>query len=95
MRYFKSCLLFFVLKEKIEYELDRLVCEGIVIFVEFLEWVMFIVLIVKSDKIVCICGDYKVIVNRVLKLDNYFILKMEDLFVILGGGEYFFKFDLS
>ena len=85
-RYFKSRSPF-ALKEKIERELDRLVQEGTVTPVEFSEWATPIVPIVKSDKTVRICGDYKVTVNRVSKLDNYPILKTEDLFAVLGGGE--------
>lgn len=94
-RYFKSRSPPFALKEKIEHELDRLVREGTVTPVEFSEWATPIVPIVKSDKTVRICGDYKVTVNRVSKLDNYPIPKTEDLFAILGGGEHFSKLDLS
>lgn len=94
-RYFKSRSPPFALNEKIEHELDRLVCEGTVTPVEFSEWATPIVPIEKSDKAVCICGDYKVTVNRVSKLDIYPIPKTEDLFAILRGGEHFSKLDLS
>lgn len=94
-RYFESRSPPFALKEKIEHELDRLVREGTVKPVEFSEWATPIVPIVKSDKTVRFCGDYKVTVNRVSKLDNYHIPKTEDLFAILGGGEHFSKLDLS
>lgn len=88
-RYFKSRSPPFALNEKIEHELDRSVCEGTVTPVEFSEWATPIVPIEKSDKAVCICGDYKVTVNRVSKLDIYPIPKTEDLFAILRGGEHF------
>ena len=42
--------------------------------------------IVKEDQTVRICGDYKVTVNAVSKLDNYPIPKAEDLFTTLSGG---------
>lgn len=95
LRYFKSSSPPFALKEKIEHELDRLVRKGTVKPKEFSEWATSIVPIVKSYKTVRICGDYKVTVNRVSKLDNYPIPKTEDLFAVLGGGEHFSKLDLS
>ena len=48
----------------------------------------------QEDQSVRICGDYKVTVNAVSKLDNYPIPKAEDLFTTLGG-EKFTKLDLS
>ena len=51
--------------------------------------------IVKEDQTIRICGDYKVTMNAVSKLDNYPIPKAEDLFTTLGGGEKFTKLDLS
>jgi len=50
---------------------------------------------VKDDKSIRICGDYKVTVNQVSKLDNYPIPKTDDLYAELGGGKQFTKLDLS
>jgi hypothetical protein len=47
------------LREKIETEIDRLVKEGTIEPVEFSEWVAPIVHIVKQDKSIHICDDYK------------------------------------
>jgi hypothetical protein len=94
-RYFKARSPPFALKEKIELEIDRLVKEGTLIPIEFSEWATPIVPIVKGDKSVRICDDYKVTVNRVSKLDNYPIPKTEDLYATLGGGEQFTKLDMS
>jgi len=50
----------------------------------------------KADKTsVRICGDFKLTVNRVDKLDRYPIPKTHDLFSSLAGGKYFTKLDLS
>ena len=50
----------------------------------------------KSDKTsVRICGDFKLTVNQVSKLDRYPIPKIEDLFAQLAGGKSFTKLDLS
>lgn len=42
-----------------------------------------------------ICGDFKVTVNSVLKVDQYPLPKLKDLFVILVGVQKFTKLDLS
>ena len=83
------------LKDKIEKELQRLEEEGTIEQVTFSDWAAPIVPIVKEDQSIRICGDYKVTVNSVSKLDNYPIPKAEDLFETLGGGEKFTKLDLS
>ena len=54
-----------------------------------------IVPVVKQDRSVRICGDYKGTVNQVSKLDNYPIPKTEDLLATLGGGNKFTKLDMS
>jgi len=58
--YFKARPVPHALREKIEVELDRLVSEGTIEPMEFSDWAAPIVLIVKSDKSIRICGDYKV-----------------------------------
>ena len=81
---------------KVEEELTRLVAEGILEPVTFTDWAAPIVAIRKSDKqSVRICGDYKMSVNPVSKLDRYPIPHVEDLFATLSGGESFSKIDLS
>ena len=85
----------YALKAKVEKELDRLQSEGIISPVEFTEWAAPIVLVVKQDGPVRICGDYKCTVNQVSKLDNYPIPKTEDLLATLGGGNKFTKLDMS
>ncbi|XP_021370583.1 uncharacterized protein K02A2.6-like isoform X2 [Mizuhopecten yessoensis] len=94
-RYFKARPVPYALREKIETELDRLVQEGTIEPVEMSEWATPIVPIVKSDSTIRICGDYKVTVNQVSKLDNYPIPKTEDLYASLGGGAFYSKLDLS
>ena len=70
------------MKEKVEEELQRSTKEGILEPVEFASWDAPIVPVLKSDKSsVQICGDFKVTVNPVVKLDKYPIPKVEDLLV--------------
>ena len=85
----------YALKAKVELELDRLQCEGILSPDEFSEWAAPIVPVVKLDRTVHICGDYKCTVNQVSKLDNYAIPKTEDLLATLGSGNQFTKLDMS
>ena len=49
----------------------------------------------KSDGSVRICGDFKVTLNSVSKLDHHPIPRIEDLFATLGGGKLFSKLDIS
>lgn len=63
--------------------------------VEFTEWVAPIVPVVKQDRSVRICGDYRCTINQVSKLDNYPIPNTEALLAALGGGNKFTKLDVS
>ncbi|CAC5405706.1 unnamed protein product [Mytilus coruscus] len=76
-------------KKKLKKELDRLEKGGNIEKVEFSEWAAPIVPIVKPDKSVRICGDYKVTINQVSKLDNYPIPKTDDLYATLSGDKLF------
>ncbi|KAK3087172.1 hypothetical protein FSP39_002564 [Pinctada imbricata] len=94
-RYFKARPVPYALKGKIESELVRLEECGIIQPVQFSEWAAPIVPVVKDDGSIRICGDYKVTVNLVSKLDKYPIPKTEDLYAILGGGETYTKLDMN
>ena len=94
-QYYKPRPVPYSIKDQLRRELDRLVQEGTLEPVEFSEWAAPMVPIVKEDKGLRICGDYKVTVNRVSKLDNYPIPKTEDLLATLTGSEKFTKLDMS
>ena len=49
----------------------------------------------KSDGTVRVCGNYKLIVSKVSKLDGYPIPKLDDLYTKLAGGQMFTELDLS
>ena len=51
--------------------------------------------VTKPDKSLRLCGDYKVTVNKVLDVDQYPLLKPDDLFATLAGGDKFSKMDLA
>ena len=84
----------YALQSKIETELDRLLDAGVIVPVEHSEWATPIVPVPKENT-VRICGDYKVTVNPVLKIDPYPVPRIEDLFAKVSHGKYFTKIDLS
>lgn len=51
--------------------------------------------VLKEDKTARICGDYKLMVNQVSKLEEYPLPYIEDLFATLAGGKLFTKLDMS
>ena len=85
----------YALRGRVECKLDRLHESGVIEPVEFTEWAAPIVPVVKSDGSVRICGDYKVTVNKVAKVDTYPLPRIEDLFASLAGGKLFSKIDLA
>ena len=80
----------------VEEELKRLVKEDTLEPIEHSYWAAPIVPVLKSDrKTVRVCGDFRLTVNPVSKLDQYPIPKVEDLFAMLDKGDTFTKLDLS
>ena len=59
----------YALREKIELDLERLERAGTIQQVQYSEWATPIVPVLKTDGIVRVCGDYKLTVNKVSKLD--------------------------
>ena len=83
------------LRSKVEDELQRLQDSGVIEPVHFSEWAAPIVPVLKRDKTVRICGDYRLTVNQETTPDSYPLPRVEDLFATLSGGESFTKLDLS
>ncbi len=69
----------YVLRERVEGELDRLERESIIEPVEFSNWAAPIVPVVKRDGSIRVCGDYKLTVNQVAKVDSYPLPLIEGL----------------
>ena len=85
----------FMLKRKVEIELQRLEAEGVISPVCFADWAMPIVPLAKRDGSVRICGDYKITLNQALVPEVYPLPKIEELLAALAGGINFSKLDLS
>ena len=94
-KFMKARPVAYAMKEKIEKELDRLTSLSILEPIQFSEWASPIVPVLKSDRSVRICGDFKVTLNSVSKLDRHPIPRIEDLFATLGGGKLLSKLDMS
>ena len=95
-RYYPARPVAYAFREMVEQELEHLTRDGVLEPVEVSEWAAPIVPVLKQDKrSVRICGDFRVTVNPVSKLDRYPIPKMADLFAKLSKGKYFTKLDLS
>lgn len=94
-RFFKPRPLAYSVKEKVEQELERLHESGIIEPVQFADWAAPVVPVEKSDGSIRICGDYRVTVNAVSKLENYPLPRVEDLFTAMSGGKLFSKLDLA
>ena len=60
----------YVLKEKIEKELEQLLKQGVIEKIHFSEWAVPIVPVMKTDGSVRICGDYKMTVNQASKTES-------------------------
>ena len=85
----------YAVREKVEKELDRLQAEGIIEPVQFADWAAPVVPVMKANKKIRLCGDFKQTVNQASKLDRYPIPRIEDLFAQLAGGKLFTKLDIS
>ena len=85
----------YALKDKIESEIKRLVSLGVIEPVKHADWAAPIVPVLKASGDVRLCGDFKVTVNPHIKMEEYPIPKVEDLFVSLEGGRTFSTLDLS
>ena len=59
------------------------------------DWAAPVVPVVKRDGSVCLCGDFKITVNKVAKFDSYPLPRIDDLFASLSGGRTFTKLDLA
>ena len=80
----------------VEEELKRLVKEGTLEPIEHSDRAAPIFPVFKSDqKTIRVCGDFRLRVIPVSKLDQYPIPKVEDLFAMLDIGDTFTKLDLS
>ena len=94
-KFYKPREVAYSLRPRVEEELERLQQEGIISPIEFSDWATPIVPLPKANGKVRICGDYKVTLNPVMKIEQYPLPKIADIFASLSGGQKFSKIDLT
>ena len=94
-RFFKPRSIPYAVKGVIGKELDRLEEEGILEKIDHSDWALPIVAVMKPNGKYRSCGDFKVVVNQALMVNQYPLPNAEDLFTTLAGGKKFTKLDLS
>ena len=70
-------------------ELDEMEAAGILERVSHNRWAAPIVPLPKKNGKIRICRDFKVTINPVLQIDQYPLLKPDNLFTTLVGGQKF------
>ena len=85
----------FAVKDAVDKELERLHQAGIVEKVTHSDWAAPIVVVPKGDGQIRLCGDYKVTVNKSLKVDQHPLPRPDELFAALSRGVKFSKIDLT
>lgn len=92
--FFKYMPLRFEIKNKVEQQLNRLLELGVLSPVDYSECATSIVPVFKKDRLIRICGDFKIAINPMLQVDQFPLPRIEDLFVKLYGCCTFSKIDL-
>eukprot|EP00731_Ephydatia_muelleri_P025047 Em0017g130a len=70
-RYYKARPVPYALREKVEAELVMLEKSGVIKKAQFSEWAAPAVPVLKRDSSICLCGDYKLTINRAAVVDAY------------------------
>ncbi|KAK9528348.1 hypothetical protein VZT92_012518 [Zoarces viviparus] len=83
------------MKDRVEEELRKLEEANIISPVKHSEWAAPIVPVVKKDKSLRLCGDYKVSANQAVETETYPLPRLEELLATLSGGKIFSKIDLA
>ena len=86
-KFCKALPLPYAMREMVEKELQRLETLEIIRPVKSSKWAAPIVPVLKPDcKSFGICGNYKLMANKALRLEQYPLPKGEDLISTLAGG---------
>jgi hypothetical protein len=85
----------YALKPAVDKAIDNSVKNGTMFPVQQSNWATPIVCILKKDKSVRICGDYRITANPALEKCDYPLPNPSDIFAELAGGVKFSTLDLS
>ena len=85
----------FALRDRVEKQLDHMVEQGILAPVGHSKWATPVVVSIKKDGSVRLCGDYSVTVNPVVDVEAYPLPTSQECFAAIAGGVKFSKVDLT
>lgn len=94
-RFFKPRPVPFAVQQSIAEELEAELEQGILRRVDYSDWASPIVALKKPSGAWRICGDFKVTINKFLKIPEHPMPKVDELLAKLNGGQSFSKLDLS
>ena len=94
-KFYKARNVPYAMRSKVDAELDRLLAQNIIEPVAHCSWAASIVLMLKSEGTVRICGDYRLTVNQVSKVNAYPVIQIDDRFATLGVSKNFSKLDMK
>lgn len=95
MAFYKAAPVPYASRHKVDAALDDLLDQGVIEPVRFSDYACPIVVVNKPDGKVRICGNYKLTVNKILKVEQYPIPTFEDMMQEMQGGISYTKLDLS
>ncbi len=78
-----------------EKEIQRQFAAGILEPIEFSDWATPVILILKKDGSVQLCGDYKITVNKATETETYPLLVIQELLTAVSGATMFSKLELA
>lgn len=94
-KFLKAQSVLFTLVQAVEKELDKMQSMGVITLLATCKYATPVVPVVKKDKNVRLCGDYKTTVNPKLETDRYPLPRVEEIFAALSGEKIFCKIDLN
>jgi hypothetical protein len=92
-RFIKARKVPFALREKVNFELDRMEKSGVIERIDHSDWASPLVIVPKPNGRVRITGDFKSTVNNQLCVKQYPLAHVDDLLESVSGGDTFSKLD--
>ena len=94
-RFFKARKVPLAYREQVDAELEKQIQRGLWERVKHSKWAAPLVVVPKSGGAIRLCGDYRLTVNRVAKVEQYPLPLVEELLSGLAGCTVFSKIDLK
>lgn len=85
----------FAYRDKLDQELERLEQLKVITPIESSQWGTPLVVVIKNNGGLRVCGNYKTTLNKYLVDINYPLPRIEEMFAKLHGGKLFTKIDLN